>query len=85
LGRADKPENQKWMEILGCGMVHRNVLQNCNIDTDEWQGFAFGMGLERATMLKYGIPDLRPMFESDTRWLNHYGFDPLNRPNRATS
>ncbi len=84
LGRADKPENQKWMEILGAGMVHPNVLRNCGIDPEEYQGFAFGMGLERATMLKYGIPDLRTFFESDTRWLDHYGFDPLFRPNRAT-
>jgi phenylalanyl-tRNA synthetase alpha chain len=84
LGKAAKPEDQKWMEILGSGMVHPNVLKNCGIDPDEYQGFAFGMGLERATMLKYGIPDLRPMFESDTRWLEHYGFSPLNRPNTAT-
>lgn len=84
LGKAPKPENQKWLEILGSGMVHRNVIANCGLDPDEYQGFAFGMGLERATMLKYGIPDLRSFFESDTRWLTHYGFDPLNRPNRAT-
>lgn len=73
-----------WLEILGCGMVHRNVLKNCGIDPDEYQGFAFGMGVERIAMLKYGIPDLRTFFESDVRWLDHYGFDPLNRPNRAT-
>lgn len=73
-----------WLEILGCGMVHPNVLKNCNIDPDEFQGFAFGMGIERLAMLKYGIPDLRTFFESDVRWLDHYGFDPLNRPNRAT-
>ncbi|HNQ91305.1 MAG TPA: phenylalanine--tRNA ligase subunit alpha [Alphaproteobacteria bacterium] len=84
LGRAPNPENQKWLEILGSGMVHPNVLRNCGLDPEVYQGFAFGMGLERATMLKYGIPDLRSMFESDTRWLTHYGFDPLNRPNRAT-
>lgn len=83
LGRAEKPEDQKWLEILGSGMVHPNVLKNCGINPDEYQGFAFGMGLERATMLKYGIPDLRTFFESDTRWLEHYGFDPLNRPNAA--
>ncbi len=73
-----------WLEILGCGMVHPNVLKNCGIDPEEYQGFAFGMGVERIAMLKYGIPDLRTFFESDTRWLQHYGFDPLNRPNRAT-
>jgi phenylalanyl-tRNA synthetase alpha chain len=72
-----------WLEILGCGMVHPNVLKNCGIDPEEYQGFAFGMGVERLTMLKYGIPDLRTFFEADTRWLSHYGFDPLNRPNRA--
>ncbi len=72
-----------WLEILGCGMVHPNVLKNCGIDPDQYQGFAFGMGIERIAMLKYGIPDLRTFFESDTRWLSHYGFDPLNRPNRA--
>ena len=73
-----------WLEILGCGMVHPNVLKNCGIDPDEYQGFAFGMGVERIAMLKYGIPDLRTFFESDVRWLEHYGFDPLDRPNRAT-
>ncbi len=73
-----------WLEILGCGMVHPNVLRNCGIDPGKYQGFAFGMGIERIAMLKYGIPDLRTFFESDTRWLDHYGFDPLDRPNRAT-
>ncbi|MEZ5814702.1 MAG: phenylalanine--tRNA ligase subunit alpha [Alphaproteobacteria bacterium] len=84
LGKADKPENQKWMEVLGAGMVHPNVLKNCGVDPDVYQGFAFGMGLERLTMLKYGIPDLRTFFECDTRWLEHYGFDPLERPNTTT-
>lgn len=74
-----------WLEILGCGMVHPNVIKNCGLDPDEYQGFAFGMGIERIAMLKYNIPDLRTFFESDVRWLEHYGFDPLNRPNRATS
>ena len=83
LGKAKDGEEQKWMEILGSGMVHPNVLKNCGIDPDEYQGFAFGMGVERATMLKYGIPDLRTFFECDTRWLAHYGFDPLKRPNSA--
>ena len=66
-----------WLEILGSGMVHPKVLANCGIDPREWQGFAFGMGVERVTMLKQGIPDLRPFFESDMRWLRHYGFSPL--------
>ena len=73
-----------WLEILGCGMVHPNVIKNCGLDPDEYQGFAFGMVFERIAMLKYGIPDLRTFFESDVRWLQHYGFDPLDRPNRAT-
>lgn len=71
--------NNKWLEILGCGMVHPNVLRNCNIDPDLYQGFAFGMGIDRITMLKYGIDDLRQFFESDLRWLNHYGFEPEAR------
>ncbi len=69
-----------WMEIGGSGMVHPNVLKNCGLDPEEYQGFAFGMGIERMAMLKYGIPDLRTFFESDARWLEHYGFDPLDRP-----
>lgn len=64
----------KWMEILGCGMVHPNVLRNCGLDPEEYQGFAFGMGVDRLAMLKYGIPDLRDFFAGDTRWLDHYGF-----------
>ena len=67
-----------WLEILGCGMVHPNVLKACNIDPEEYQGFAFGLGLDRLAMLKYGIPDLRTFFESDVRWLKHYGFLPLD-------
>ncbi|MDE3060325.1 MAG: phenylalanine--tRNA ligase subunit alpha, partial [Pseudomonadota bacterium] len=63
-----------WLEVMGCGMVHPNVLKNCNLDPAEWQGFAFGMGVERLAMLKYGIPDLRTFFESDVRWLQYYGF-----------
>jgi phenylalanyl-tRNA synthetase alpha chain len=66
-----------WLEILGSGMVHPRVLANCGIDPREWQGFAFGMGVERVTMLKHGIPDLRLFFESDLRWLRQYGFNPL--------
>ena len=72
-----------WLEIGGCGMVHPNVLKNCGIDPDVYQGFAFGMGIERMAMLKYGIPDLRTFFEGDIRWLKHYGFVPLDIPNPA--
>lgn len=67
-------EGDDWMEILGSGMVHPNVLRACDIDPQEWQGFAFGMGIDRIAMLKYGIPDLRAFFDSDLRWLRHYGF-----------
>ena len=67
-----------WLEILGCGMVHPNVLRAGGIDPDEYQGFAFGVGIDRLAMLKYGIPDLRTFFESDLRWLRHYGFVPLD-------
>ncbi|MBV8938945.1 MAG: phenylalanine--tRNA ligase subunit alpha [Alphaproteobacteria bacterium] len=73
-------EGEGWLEVMGCGMVHANVLRNCGIDPDEWQGFAFGLGVERLAMLKYGIPDLRDFFESDARWLKHYGFSPLHIP-----
>ena len=69
-----------WLEILGSGMVHPQVLQNCGIDPSEYQGFAFGMGIERVAMLKYGIPDLRTFYDSDLRWLRHYGFLPLDVP-----
>jgi phenylalanyl-tRNA synthetase alpha chain len=69
-----------WLEILGSGMVHPQVLQNCGIDPAEYQGFAFGMGIERVAMLKYGIPDLRTFYDSDLRWLRHYGFLPLDVP-----
>ena len=69
-----------WLEIGGSGMVHPNVLRNCGIDPDRYQGFAFGMGVERMAMLKYGIPDLRTFFDSDLRWLKHYGFVPLDVP-----
>ena len=73
-----------WLEILGCGMVHPNVLRQCGIDPDVYQGFAFGLGIDRLGMLKYGMPDLRDMFESDTRWLSHYGFSAFAAPNPAT-
>jgi phenylalanyl-tRNA synthetase alpha chain len=82
-GKIVLGENEKWMEILGCGMVHPDVLKNCGIDPNEYQGFAFGMGVERVAMLKYGIPDLRDMYEGDLRWLSHYGFSMLEQPNRA--
>ncbi len=72
-----------WLEIGGCGMVHPNVLRNCGIDPEQYQGFAFGMGIERMAMLKYGIPDLRTFFEADLRWLKHYGFLPLDMPSLA--
>lgn len=73
-------EGNDWLEILGCGMVHPNVLTACGVDKDQYQGFAFGMGLDRIAMLKYGIPDLRSFFESDIRWLRHYGFLPVDVP-----
>lgn len=84
-GKIILGEQDKWMEVLGCGMVHPDVLKNCGLDPEEYQGFAFGMGVERFAMLKYGIPDLRDMFDSDLRWLKHYGFSVLEQPNRATS
>jgi phenylalanyl-tRNA synthetase alpha chain len=70
----------QWLEILGCGMVHPNVLRNCGLDPEKYQGFAFGVGLDRLTMLKYGIPDLRAFFGGDMRWLRHYGFSVLDVP-----
>ncbi|MFZ0423823.1 MAG: phenylalanine--tRNA ligase subunit alpha [Xanthobacteraceae bacterium] len=76
-------EGEDWMEILGCGMVHPNVLKNCGLDPDEYQGFAWGMGIDRIAMLKYGMSDLRAFFEADVRWLNHYGFRPLDLPTLA--
>ena len=69
-----------WLEVLGSGMVHPKVLENCGIDSTRYQGYAFGMGIERLAMLKYGIPDLRTFFDSDLRWLRHYGFVPLEAP-----
>jgi phenylalanyl-tRNA synthetase alpha chain len=76
-------EGEDWMEILGCGMVHPNVLRSCGLDPDEYQGFAWGMGIDRIAMLKYGMPDLRAFFEADVRWLAHYGFRPLDFPTLA--
>ena len=76
-------QGEDWMEILGCGMVHPNVLRNCGLDPDEYQGYAWGMGIERIAMLKYGMDDLRPFVEADVRWLQHYGFRPLDLPTLA--
>ncbi len=73
-------EGDQWLEVLGCGMVHPNVLKNVKIDSKKYQGFAFGIGIDRLAMLKYGINDLRAFFEADYRWLNHFGFDPLDVP-----
>ncbi len=73
-----------WMEILGCGMVHPNVLRNCGLDPDVYQGFAWGMGIDRLAMLKYGMNDLRAFFDADVRWIKHYGFRPLDIPTLAS-
>ena len=69
-----------WLELAGCGMVHPNVLRAGGLDPDEYQGFAWGMGIDRIAMLKYGMPDLRAFFDADVRWLQHYGFRPLDMP-----
>ena len=79
-GQVKFGEGNDWMEILGCGMVHPNVLKAGGLDPDEFQGFAWGMGLDRIAMLKYGMPDLRDFFNADVRWMNHYGFRPLDMP-----
>ena len=79
-GKIAIGEGDKWLEILGCGMVHPNVLKNVNVDSKIYQGYAFGIGIDRLAMLKYGINDLRAFFECDYRWLNHFGFDPLDVP-----
>jgi len=76
-------EGDDWLEILGCGMVHENVLRNCGIDPDVHQGFAWGIGIDRIAMLKYGMPDLRDFFDGDLRWIDHYGFKPLDVPTLA--
>ena len=75
IGKGDQ-----WLEILGCGMVHPNVLKNVKVDPKKFQGYAFGIGIDRLAMLKYGINDLRSFFDCDYRWLNHFGFDPLDVP-----
>ncbi|GGD23388.1 phenylalanine--tRNA ligase subunit alpha [Sinisalibacter lacisalsi] len=79
-GRLKVGEGDDWMEILGSGMVHPKVLEASGVDPNEWQGFAFGIGIDRLAMLKYGIPDLRAFFDSDLRWLRHYGFSALDVP-----
>ncbi|CAN5903232.1 phenylalanine--tRNA ligase subunit alpha [soil metagenome] len=83
-GEVKIGQGADWLEILGCGMVHPNVLRNCGLDPDVWQGFAFGCGVDRLGVLKYGMPDLRDMFATDVRWLQHYGFSPFAAPNPAT-
>jgi phenylalanyl-tRNA synthetase alpha chain len=83
-GEVKIGQGNDWLEILGCGMVHPNVLRHCGLDPDEWQGFAFGCGVDRLGTLKYGMPDLRDMFASDVRWLSHYGFSAFAAPNPAT-
>jgi phenylalanyl-tRNA synthetase alpha chain len=83
-GEVKIGQGTEWSEIVGCGMVHPNVLRNCGIDPDEWQGFAFGFGVDRLGRLKYGMPDLRDMFGSDCRWLGHYGFSAFAAPNPAS-
>ncbi|MFD1695543.1 phenylalanine--tRNA ligase subunit alpha [Roseibium aestuarii] len=76
-------EGSDWLEILGCGMVHPNVIRNCGLDPDVYQGFAWGMGIDRIAMLKYGMSDLRAFFDADVRWIQHYGFRPLDLPTLA--
>ena len=82
-GEVHIGEGADWLEILGGGMVHPNVLSTCGLDPDECQGFALGMGLDRLAMLKYGMPRLRDFFSADIRWLDHYGFKPLDIPTLA--
>ena len=79
-GRRVLGGSEGWMELLGSGMVHPKVIAACGLDPEEWQGFAFGVGVDRLAMLKYGMDDLRPFFEGDARWLKHYGFSALDVP-----
>src|SRR5918997_6080619 len=79
-GRRVLGGTEGWMELLGSGMVHPRVIANCGLDPDEWQGFAFGAGIDRLAMLKYGMDDLRAFFDGDLRWLRHYGFAALDVP-----
>ena len=83
-GEVKIGQGSDWMEVVGCGMVHPNILRTCGLDPDVWQGFAFGFGVDRLGMLKYGMPDLREMFAADKRWLEHYGFSAFAAPNPAT-
>ncbi|MCZ8171628.1 MAG: hypothetical protein O9272_07800, partial [Brevundimonas sp.] len=78
-GSGDAP-GHGWMELLGSGMVNRKVIAAGGLDPDEWQGFAFGVGVDRLAMLKYGMDDLRAFFDGDARWLSHYGFNPNDVP-----
>lgn len=80
VGGSGDAEGHAWMELLGSGMVHRKVIANCGLDPDQWQGFAFGVGVDRLAMLKYGMDDLRAFFDGDLRWLAHYGFGALSVP-----
>jgi phenylalanyl-tRNA synthetase alpha chain len=82
-GQVKIGQGSSWLEILGSGMVHPRVIKAGGLDPDKYQGFAFGMGLDRIAMLKYGIPDLRAFFEADLRWLRHYGFKALQVPTLA--
>jgi phenylalanyl-tRNA synthetase alpha chain len=82
-GQVKIGEGKDWLELGGCGMVHPNVLKNCGIDPEEFQGYAWGFGIDRMAMLKYGMPDLRAFFDADTRWLKHYGFSPFLLPGLA--
>ncbi len=82
-GQLKIGQGEDWLEILGCGMVHPNVIKNCGLDPEKHQGYAFGLGVDRLAMLKYGMSDLRPFFEADTRWLKHYGFSPYLLPGLA--
>ena len=79
-GRRVLGGSDGWMELLGSGMVYPKVIANCGLDPDEWQGFAFGCGIDRLAMLKYGMDDLRAFFDGDLRWLKHYGFRALDVP-----
>jgi phenylalanyl-tRNA synthetase alpha chain len=84
-GQLKIGQGEDWLEILGCGMVHPNVLRACGLDPARYQGYAFGMGIDRLAMLKYAIPDLRDMFAADVRWLKHYGFSPFLLPGLASA
>jgi phenylalanyl-tRNA synthetase alpha chain len=80
VGGHGDAEGHDWMELGGSGMVNRRVLEHAGYDPNEWQGFAFGLGIDRLAMLKYGMNDLRAFFDGDARWLSHYGFSPFDQP-----